>query len=85
MKGIQKCCENFMEDAKSSLELIANTCKLDEEDSTFWFNEVKFSKDSSVSQKVLESTMNSLVECGVIKEKVEFEKLIQKNLTKLKE
>eukprot|EP01080_Neovahlkampfia_damariscottae_P003769 gene3769-6657_t len=42
MKGIQKSCENFKTNKKSSLESISKKCTLDEEDSNFWFNEVQF-------------------------------------------
>jgi len=85
MKGIQKSCEIFKKNKKSSLDSISKKCKLDEEDSNFWFNEVQFSLDSKISKKVLNFTMDTLVECGVIKEKVDVENLIKKDLTPLKE
>lgn len=81
--AIQEACLHFKVERLESLEMIQKKCKLDKDDSSSWFSTVEFSKDGSLSKKMLLNTMDILEQCGVVKKSVNVDDLIDKDFTKL--
>lgn len=84
--AIRKSTESFKANVEESLTDIQKYCSLNSEDSKTWFNDVRFSKDGSVSKKVLETTVKALTKTGVLEtEKYQIEDLISLEFTHLVE
>lgn len=80
---VQEGTKYFKDNEQESLEFISRECNLSNEEAKQWFDQVEFSKDSSISRSTMQKAIEILQNTGVLQQDVDIARLYAPSLTKV--